>query len=345
MKSSTHKFVNVPALYASEARVSFQRGLSLIELMISITIGLIILVALSTLFINQSKSRVELDKSNRMIDNGRYALEVLSTNLSLAGYYGEFSPSAIFPAVPAALPNPCSTTASDMAAALQLAVQGYDAATLTSTIASPPCGLSPKAGSDILVIRRVSTTTPIAQAVALAGTHYFQASLCQYDGVPYIVDTVPANFILRKLTCTPTSTTPYADLRQFVVQVYFVSPNNKSGDGVPTLKRMELDPTSHTFVTTPLVEGIDYMQIEYGLDTNNDGVADNYVTAPALADWPNVVAVKVYILARNTETTKGYTDNKTYSLGVAGTVAPNDNYKRHAYTQFIRLNNPAGRRE
>src|ERR1035437_2610565 len=48
-------------------KVGFQRGLSLIELMISITIGLLILASLSVMFVNQSKTRVELDKSNRMI--------------------------------------------------------------------------------------------------------------------------------------------------------------------------------------------------------------------------------------------------------------------------------------
>ena len=356
MKSSTHPLVNIPTLSAIQAKPSLQLGLSLIELMISITIGLLILVALSTLFINQSKARVELDKSNRMIDNGRYALELLSDNLRLAGYYGEFSPTSGVPAVPATLPDPCSTLASDMAAALQLAVQAYDAAAPTSSISSPPCGLTytagsnltVKPGSDILVIRRVSTATSIVQGVAMSGTHYLQASLCQYDLVPYKIDTVPANFTLRQKTCTPSSTTPYADLRQFVVQVYFVSPNNKASpaDGIPTLKRMELDPTTHVFVTTPLVEGIEFMQLEYGLDANNDGVADSYVAAPAATDWPNVVAVKLYILARNTEATKSYADAKTYSLGLAGSVvAPNDPYKRHAYTQYIRLINVAGRRE
>ena len=74
--------------------------------MISITIGLIILVALSTLFINQSRARIEMDKSNRMIDNGRYALQLLSDDLRLAGYYGEFVPVSGVPAVPAALPRP-----------------------------------------------------------------------------------------------------------------------------------------------------------------------------------------------------------------------------------------------
>jgi type IV pilus assembly protein PilW len=362
MKPSTHQLVNTPVPRKIKGDFSFQRGLSLIELMISITIGLIILVALSGMFVNQSRARVELDKSNRMIDNGRYALELLSDSLNLAGYYGEFVPTTGVPTVPATLPDPCSTLAADMAAALQLAVQGYDAANPTSNISSlpplcvglgltysPGSALTLKPGSDILVIRRVSTATPIVQSVALAGTHYLQASLCQYDALLYKVDTVPANFTLRTKTCTPSSTTPYAVLRQFVVQVYFVTANDKVtagvGDGIPTLKRMELDPTTHVFVTTPLVEGIDFMQIEYGLDTNNDGIADSYVSAPAVTDWPNVVAVKMHILARNTESTKGYTDNKTYSLGPAGTVTPGNSYKRHAYTQYIRLVNPAGRRE
>lgn len=357
MKTSTLQFVELFDPRASVGKLASQRGISIIELMISIAIGLIILLALSTLFINQSRSRIELDKSNRMIDNGRYALEVLSGNLSLAGYYGEFIPTSGVPVVPTALPNPCSTSATDMAAAIQLAVQGYDAATPTSSIASPPCGLTNtagsdltlKTGSDILVIRRVSAKTALTTGSATSGTHYLQASLCQYDLVPYKVDTVPANFTLRTKTCTPTSTTPYADVREFVVQVYFVSPNNKVvagvGDGIPTLKRRELDPATHAFVTTPLVEGIDYMQLEYGLDIDDNGAADSYVTNPGATDWPNVVAVKMHILAKNTETTKNHTESKTYSLGPAGTVTPGDSYKRHAYTQYIRLVNVAGRRE
>ena len=342
-----------------------QRGVSLIELMISITIGLLILVALSALFIGQSRSRVELDKSSRMIDNGRYALDLLSEDLLLAGYYGEFATSSGVPALPTSLPDPCSTVPSNMAAALQMAVQGYDAATPTSQISSPPCGLtstagsdlSLKPGSDILVVRRASTATPIVQSQALSGIIYIQSSLCQYDTLPFILDSTPANFTLRGLTCTPTSTVPYAVLRQFMVDVYYVSPSYNEtivipgsgcavGDCIPTLKRMELDQTTHQFVSTPLVEGIDYMQIEYGLDTNGDGIVDTYVGAPGLADWPNVVAVKMHILAKNTATTMGYTDNRTYSLGpTAGTVSPGDGYKRHAYDQYMRLANPAGNRE
>jgi len=410
MKSPTVKHVNASPS-PSWGNASLQRGLSLIELMISIAIGLLILASLSTLFVNQSKTRAELDKSNRMIDNGRYALEVLSENLRMAGYYGEFYPSSGVPSVPAALPDPCTIIAADIGAAMQLAVQGYDAAAQVNEIAGPPCGFtytagndrSLKSGSDILAMRRASTATPIVQTAALAGTHYLQVSHCQYDAVPYKISTVPADLNLRQNGCTNGSSatwssvttyalnyavqysgityvslagsnlnnTPsatigtwwkvggggYSDLRNFLVQVYFVSPSNNTtvvvpgsgcavGDCIPTLKRYELDPTTHVFVVTPLVEGIEYMQVDYGLDTGTDGAPDSYVAAPTAAQWPNVVAVRMNILARNNEPTQSYTDTKTYTLGIAGTFGPfNDHYKRHTYTQFIRLTNPAGRRE
>src|SRR5687767_8053780 len=78
---------------------STQRGLSLIELMVSVVIGLLILAALTTLFVTQSQTRLELDKQNRMIDNGRYALDLLSENLRMAGFYGELDPLTVYPTV------------------------------------------------------------------------------------------------------------------------------------------------------------------------------------------------------------------------------------------------------
>lgn len=323
-----------------------QRGLSLIELMISITIGLIILTALSTLFINQSRARTELDKSNRMIDNGRYALELLSDNLRVAGFYGNYMPSG----TPAATPDPCSlttiTTAATNLDVLRHHVQGYNAAAQTSQIASPPCSLTNtagsattlKAGSDILVLRRASTS-PVAAAAAVANTVYLQVSNCSTDTVSYQIATAGFTTFHNKDCATA------ASLRPFLVQVYFVSPDDNVGDGIPTLKRRELDATG-AWTTTPLVEGIEYLQIDYGLDADADGAADSYIAAPTAANWPNIVSIKINIIARNTEPTTGYTDTKTYVLGSAGTFGPfNDAYKRHAYTQVVRLVNPSSRRE
>ena len=52
-------------------------------------------------------------------------------------------------------------------------------------------------------------------------------------------------------------------------------------------------------------------------------MADTFVTSPAsVADWTNVTEVKVNLLVRNPNVTRGYTDTKTYTLGLSGTVSP-----------------------
>ena len=70
-----------------------------------------------------------------------------------------------------------------------------------------------------------------------------------------------------------------------------------------------------------------------------------------MANWANVVAVRINLLARNSTRSAGYTDSKTYALGLQANGAPNtvgpfnDGYKRHVFRGEVRLNNPAGRRE
>ena len=67
-----------------------QAGLSLIELMVAMTIGLLIFAGLATLFSNASSSQHELRRTSQQIENGRYAMDVLIQDLQLAGYFGEF---------------------------------------------------------------------------------------------------------------------------------------------------------------------------------------------------------------------------------------------------------------
>src|SRR5262249_12102746 len=119
---------------------------------------------------------------------------------------------------------------------------------------------------------------------------------------------------------------------------------------IPTLKRAELQ-AGGTWGVTPLVEGIENMQIEYGRDTNGDGYPDVFTAKPAtVAEWAQVVAVRINLLARNTETTPGFTDTKTYTLGndrngSAYNVTPGGSYRRHNYRELVRLQNVSQRTE
>ena len=75
------------------------------------------------------------------------------------------------------------------------------------------------------------------------------------------------------------------------------------------------------------------------------------LATPALQvnHWSNVVAVQIYIVARNAEISPGYTDDKTYNLGLKGYSNGGnpygDHYRRHSYSTYVRLNNVSMPRE
>ena len=150
-------------------------GFSLVELMVAVTIGLLILLAMSTLLSQQSRSRDELDKSAGQIENGRYALVLLQNDLQHAGFYGVFGGTI---AAPAALPNPCATTNAAIDESLGMPVQGYNAA---ATIPAPLSGCLADAnhvpGTDVLVIRRVQANDTLPAIGSLAsGRVYVQTT-------------------------------------------------------------------------------------------------------------------------------------------------------------------------
>ncbi|MGH8700025.1 MAG: PilW family protein [Burkholderiales bacterium] len=328
-------------------------GFSLIELMVSMTIGLMLLATLLVVFANASSARGELERSSRQIENGRYAVELLSDDLRVAGFFGEINVGAL--AAPAVLPDPCSTVAADWAAAMPVHVQGYD-----EGFGAPACiPADIKPNTDILVVRRAKTCVAGAAGceAATAGKPYVQSTLCGNEMPPYIVGAFGTTaFPLKRKDCA----TPAA-LREYLVNVYFISANNRAGQNIPTLMRLEL--TGSALAQVPLVEGIEKMNIEYGIDHDGDGQPDAYTSDPtnytyagctvctAVNNWSNVVTAQLHVLARSPERSPGHIDTKSYFLGpdAAGnaiTVGPtNDGYRRHVYTAMVRIVNPAGRRD
>ena len=330
-------------------------GVSLIELMISMVLGLIIIAALVTVFASTSAARNELERTSRQIENGRFAMELLSDDLRVAGFYGELNVAQVAPA--ASLIDPCSTTVADWTSAINLPLQGYD-----NGASAPTCiPASLKAGTDILVVRRAATCEAgVGTCPALvSNTPYFQVSKCATEavGTPFAIGLQgTAAFTLKARNCTAT-----AGLRQYVVHIYFVSTDNGAGQAIPTLKRLEFNGTA--FVESPLVEGIEYLNIEYGMDNDGDGTPDAYTANPttytysgcaacnAWNNWANVVTARVSLLARNVDASPNYTDTKSYSLGLdaAGAAvtiaATGDPFRRHAYSGLVRVVNASQRRE
>jgi type IV pilus assembly protein PilW len=352
-----------------------QRGLTLIEFMVSIALGMILVAALATLIADQSANRAEVDRAGRLIENGRYAIRAVADDLQMAGYWGELTAA---PGAPGAMPDPCATTATALESAMALHVQGYNIGTNTTPV-SP--GTVPANGdvasclsnvlpnTDILVIRHVdpdSSSQETAGAPDLAklvdGQLYVQTGLVlatrAFDAklkLGAAADNAASFPLLKKDYATR------ATIRKVIAHIYYISqcsvPSGgscASGDGgnpIPTLKMAELTVAggATTWNTVTIAEGIENMQVDYGLDTTADGNPDSDVNGSALTSltWPDVMTAKVYLLARSLEKTPGFTDSKTYVMGTAGTITPAtavQGYKRHVFVQSVRLINPSARR-
>ena len=342
------------------------RGYSIIELMVSIAIGLIILAGLVTLFAGNSRQRGEIERANEQTENGRYALQMMGDDLRDAGYLATFNPGTVAgpnpqltPFIPAAPPDPCATGAgplglATLTGAMSMPVQGYH---LGAGLGATTCGAvlaDLRPNTDILVVRRASTCAvgPASCDALAPGDFYLQASGCNAEltaGNYFAFDSNTGNLNLHLKDCAT-----FAPIYQFRTHIYFVANDDNGADGIPTLKRAELGPNGFTVV--PLVEGVDNLQLQYGIDTNvpTTGSPALYTADPTAAplgcaaaacvsDWRNTVAVKIFVLARNLTPTQGYTDTKTYTLGLTAVPAFNDAYKRHVYSTVAVLYNTVGR--
>jgi type IV pilus assembly protein PilW len=352
---------------ASASPLRGQRGVTLIELMIAITIALLILIAISWIFVGNSRARAEAERGSQQLENGSYAMQTLAFDLRMAGYWAEYNVGLAVTSgellTPATLPDPCSTSLAVLRSAIPLAVQGYDA----DQAAGLTCISDRVPNTDVLVVRRVSgcvAGSANCAPVAGGGKAYFQASTCDNDtelesltpSNKYRLDTDPAQLDRHKKNCTT-----LADQREVITHIYFVAANDVAGDGIPTLKRAEMNGAGWTIF--PVAQGVENLQIEYGIDTSAspDRVPDvfqadpiNYVSGapvctavPCVRNFQETMAVNLYLLVRNPTQTTGYADAKSYTLGLkadgsANTIAATgDSFRRHVYTGAVRLINPS----
>ncbi len=305
------------------ARPLPQAGFTLIELMVSMAIGLLIVLALITLLINVSRNNSEMSKTNRLIENGRFALQLLQADISHAGFWGGYIPQfdnltvlGIPPDFPGAVvPDPCLAYAAWTAAVrtnlIGIPVQGYEIAAIVPNPTLPVCAdrvTNPKASTDVLFVRHVETCLPGGVNCEAVDNRkvYFQASFCVNEtaAIPtplhYVLYNNPTNdpllFPLRTRRCT--STPPdniTSDRRKFISNIYYVRTYAVTpGDGVPTLMRSSFNLVGgipgHE-AADALIEGIEGFRVEYGVDNLSDtGAAVNFGAAITWANPDNRIS-------------------------------------------------------
>lgn len=332
-----------------------QFGFTMVELMVATVIAMLLAGALVGSFVANSRARTELDRTSRQIENGRFALELLAEELRVAGYYGAITPAEMMAA------SICETTASGMGWRNSPVTVPAPVQTFSGADALLSCLTNRDTTWPAIAIRRLATVATSPASVAGAN-EYVQTSFCNNDpaATRVVVSSDSEAFSLRNRECSGP-----APVRQVMQRAYFIATCTVCGkDSIPSLARAVLNGGEMEVAT--LVEGIEAFSVELGIDTNGDGSPDVWKLAvganagvpnpwptvrnpDALIEadkWSNVMAVRIFVVSRSSETTAGYADDKVIDLGLAGSFTPaNDGFKRRAYSTVVRLNNPAGRRE
>ena len=143
-----------------------QRGLTLVELMVGLTLGLIVVSSLLLVMAHASTRGQELQRTSIQIENGRYVAELFREDLRMAGFFGETSVAgALY-----SQPDPCSTAPVGWNGApltFPAPVQGYAAADVL------PCLADRRPLTDAIVIRRVGVDAVDPATIPVGNTQYY----------------------------------------------------------------------------------------------------------------------------------------------------------------------------
>ncbi len=366
MKRSTQK------RYSCSWRRSHQQGLSLIELMISVVIGMAIVITIGVVYLGATTTFRSLDASSRIQENVRFAFERMTHDIRMAGFVGCSHTTQA---------NVINSPTAWQANLFGAPLIGYEEGTTF------PTGVTGVLRGDALTILRadnsreyiVSTHNPPSAQFQLTANHdlkqgeFLVVTDCKHAALFQMtnnnnnntIDTVnhntgtgtPGNCtkgLGHPVQCTANGT-PYefaagSRILRMTGVTYFIRNNNA---GEPSLYRQLLGIDSSGNSTTAaeeLVDGIEDMQLLYGVDTSTtaNGTADVYVSAadvPTNApganleeQWTRVLSVQISLLAVSKADQSVNTQIQDYVFN-GNTVTPTDTRMRRAFTTTVAVRN------
>ena len=312
-------------------------GFTVVELMIALTLSMLLGLAIVTVFVNNSYSFDQDENLARMQDDARHALREIAFDLSMAGHYADLHlPDAVDFDGALTIGTDCGPAGEvnwiyrtvDSGTGNSLSITAIDNATSAAATAAHSCFLGGELqdGTDVVAIKRVAgaeATSLSANDVYLRtnGTVGYLFNGPAPPSPPFAVNAPSANWTYRPSIYY---------IRQFA---------NAPGDGIPTLCRKSLRGAGPAMTTECIATGIENLQIEYGIDTTADGHPNLYMTNPSLNDIQNVVAARIFLLARTTDIDTRYVNDKTYSLSNSPDFVPGDSFHRRVFSTNVSIQN------
>lgn len=334
--------------YSKAKMLHRQSGLTLVEIMVALAIGSFLIIGAVQIF-NQSRQAFVVNESiARVQETAQFAMDTIEADLRMASNWGRNSrglavegrslvgddnPKGL--TVPLSASGSCGTAwAFDLARPIDGDDNSYNLGCASQGGAV--------ANSDVVTIRRV-TVNPVPLD---AGRIQVQSTRIQ--GEMFVNGAVPAAFL--PVTNHPITGAPSSATHNLMVSSYYVSPTSTLIPGVPTLRRKTLVSQGGApfIVDQEVAPGVENIQLQLGIDVDDDNTVDQYVhpgadiynpAAAAYVPGARVMTARVWLVIRGVTTEFGLQDNRDYQPSNANIGQKNDGFRRLQVSKTILLRN------
>ena len=324
----------------TEARVTKARGFTLVELMVSMVVGVLIVGGAFSLHSTSRKTQVANEAQMDMVADARFAIETISHDLRSAGMWGGTSRSGLIDCKSTQAPctstsagdTPPSGLSGDCAVGwyydLTLPVFASDGDVTGNPYSATciPASEGYVGGTDILEIKYADSNPPVQ---LLPSRAYIRSNV--RNGRIFI-GTVPP--VLEALDSSAMTANFALSAHAYYISDYTDSP----GDGIPSLRRVSL--SSGGLQNQLMASGVSDLQVQFGEDVNGDLVIDRYVNPDQVSDWTEVYAAKIWLMMRTDSEMDGVDTEKDFTMaGVTATYGGQDDFRYFMVSSVASLRN------
>ena len=320
-----------------------QHGITLVELMVALAIGSFLMIGAIQIYSQSRQAFVINESIARVQETAQFALDTIEADLRMASNFGRTSRALsiegrtlIGQPNPKVLPVPL-TCGEDWAIELGTPVDGFDNVVGGANIGLP-CPPDPnlntgQANSDVLTVRRASVNPVPLQAGRL------QVQTTRIQGEIFADGNIPPQF-------DPLTSATH----NLMVSSYYVDTDSQLIPGVPTLRRkvLGIQGANSTVFDQEIAPGVENLQVQFGVDVNEDNTVDRYVhpgdeiynpEAPGYIPGARVLTARVWLVVRGLSREVGVNDTTAYNPSNANLGTFNDEVRRMMVSKTILLRN------
>jgi type IV pilus assembly protein PilW len=328
-------------------KIKPMKGFTLVEIMVAMTVGILVLIALSAVMINNTTSRRSGDRNATLQTNGRYAIDLLRRDVQHAGYAGStgYLPNtednlSLFENLknPPLIDNACNNRAGQLEWPLEASDNGNNFACVPADYVLD---------TDVLLVRHVAQQNVLVPNGALTTDERVERILYYYsdheaaESVYGVGITTPDKPPLSK----PVNLGAVYAVQENVYYIRSWSFSSTESPRIPALVKLSLAMAGEAELVAP---GVVDMQLSFGLSSDRAGPAPSFTYQKWNADLvdvkkainiPNSLeSVRISLLMQSLTPEQGYVNSGSYDVGdKTGVTAPGDGYRRAVVSTTVQI--------